>query len=69
LGPLLFLAYVKNIWINTDSTIRPFADDCIINRKIIYSTDIERLQMELDTLGNWAVENVMKVNPGTSKAI
>ena len=28
LGPLLFLAYVNNIWRNTESTIRLFADDC-----------------------------------------
>jgi hypothetical protein len=30
LGPLLFLAYVNDIWRNPDSTIRLFADDCII---------------------------------------
>jgi hypothetical protein len=27
LGPLLFLAYVNDIWRNTESTIRLFADD------------------------------------------
>jgi len=30
LGPLLFLAYVNDIWRNTKSTIRLFADDCVI---------------------------------------
>jgi hypothetical protein len=30
LGPLLFLAYVNDIWRNTESTIRLFADDCVI---------------------------------------
>ena len=30
LGPLLFLAYVNDIWRNTDSSIRLFADDCLI---------------------------------------
>jgi hypothetical protein len=35
LGPLLFLAYVNDIWRNIESTIRLFADDCIIYRKII----------------------------------
>jgi hypothetical protein len=30
LGPLLFLAYVHDIWRNTESTIRLFADDCVI---------------------------------------
>jgi hypothetical protein len=34
LGPLLFLAYVNNIWRNKESNIRLFADDCIIHRKI-----------------------------------
>jgi len=27
------------------------------------------LQKDLDTMGEWAVENVMKINPGKSKAI
>ena len=30
LGPLLFLAYVNDIWRNNESNIRLFADDCII---------------------------------------
>jgi hypothetical protein len=30
LGSLLFLAYVNDIWRNTVSTIRLFADDCVI---------------------------------------
>jgi Reverse transcriptase (RNA-dependent DNA polymerase). len=29
-GPLLFLVYVNDIWRNTDSSIRLFADDFII---------------------------------------
>jgi hypothetical protein len=29
-GPLLFLAYVNGIWRNMESTIRLFADDCVI---------------------------------------
>ena len=34
LGPLLFLACVNDIWRNMDSTIRLFADDCVIYRKL-----------------------------------
>jgi hypothetical protein len=33
LGPLLFLAYINDIWRNTESTIRLFADDCVICKK------------------------------------
>jgi len=30
LGPLLFLPYVNDIWRSTGSTVRLFADDCVI---------------------------------------
>jgi len=30
---------------------------------------MEKLQKDLDRLGEWAVENVMKINPSKSKAI
>jgi hypothetical protein len=69
LGPLLLLEYVNDIWRDIDSSIRIFADDCIIYRKISNQNDIEKLQKYLDTLGEWAVENGMKINPGKSKAI
>jgi len=52
-----------------ESTIRLFADDCVIYRKIINNADMEKLQKELDRLGEWAVENAMKINPSMSKAI
>jgi len=34
LGPLLFLVYVNDIWKNSDSSIRLFAEECKIYRKI-----------------------------------
>ena len=52
LGPLLFLAYVNDIWRNMESTIRLFADDCVIYRKIIKSEDIDKLQKDLDRRGD-----------------
>jgi hypothetical protein len=65
LGPLLFLAYVNNIWRNMESTFRLFADDCVIYRKIIEKEDMDILQKNLE----WATENAMKINPSKSKAI
>ena len=52
-----------------ESTIRLFADDCVIYRKIINNADMEKLQKDLDRLGEWAVENEMKINPSKSKAV
>ena len=52
-----------------ESTIRLFADDCVIYRKIINNADMEKLQKDLDRLWEWAVENAMKINPSKSKAI
>jgi len=69
LGPLLFLVYVNDIWRNIDSSITFFVDDCIIYRKIANKNDIEKLQKNMDTLGEWAVENGMKINLGKNKAI
>jgi hypothetical protein len=34
--------YVNDIWRNIESTIRLFADDCIIYRKIINNKDMEK---------------------------
>jgi hypothetical protein len=51
------------------STVRRFADDCVIYRKIIKNEDMEIPQRDLDRRGEWAVENVMKINPSKSKAV
>jgi len=60
LGPLLFLAYVNDIWRNIESTIRLFVDDCVSYRKVRNNEDMEKLQKDMDRLGEWAVENAMK---------
>ena len=52
-----------------EPTIRLFADDCVIYRKIINNEDIEKLQKGLDRLEEWAAEFAMKVNPSKSKVI
>jgi hypothetical protein len=69
LGPLLFLAYVNNIWRNPESKIRLFADDCIIYRKIVNNYNVQKLKTDLDRLGDWVVENEMKINLNKSTAL
>jgi hypothetical protein len=69
LGPLLFLAYVSDIWRNIESKIRFFADDCITYKKILSISDVDKLQTGLERSGEWAVKNEMKINSGKRKAI
>jgi hypothetical protein len=69
LGPLLFLAYVNDIRRNIDSTIRLFADDCIIYREVKNNNDKENLQTDLNRLGKWLVEKAIKINPTKSKVV
>ena len=68
-SPLLFLVYVNDILRNIYSSVILFADDCITYRKITNKNDTEKLQKDLDTLGEWAVENGMKIYPRKSKAV
>lgn len=63
------MAYVNDIAKNIESNIRLFADDCVIYRKILAKEDITKLQRDVDRLGEWSVENGMKINPSKSKAI
>jgi len=51
------------------STIRLLADDCVIYKIIVSNEDIEKLQKDLDRLGEWAVENEMIINPSKYKAV
>jgi hypothetical protein len=65
----MFLVYVNDIWRKRDWNFRLFADKCIIYRKISNKKDVRNLQKNLDTLGEWAVENETKINPGERRTI
>jgi hypothetical protein len=69
LSPLLILAYVNDIRRNTEYNVELFADDFIIYRKITDSSDMDKLQTDLNRLGEWAVENEMRINPDKNKAV
>ena len=69
LSPLLFLAYVNDIWRNMESNIRLFADDCIIYRNIMDDSFIHKLQTGINRLVEWTLENELKINQGKSKTV
>jgi len=41
----------------------------VIYRKILNIKDVQKLQTDLDRLGDWAEGNEMKINPNKSKAL
>ena len=52
-----------------ESTISLLSDDCVIYRKIINISHMEKLYKDLHRLGEWAVENATKIIPSKSKSI
>ena len=64
LGPLLFLIYINDLpnCVNS-STIRLFADDCLIYRGIHFQHDTEDLQADLDALRTWERRWLMSFHP------
>ena len=63
LGPLLFLIYINDLPDSVSSTVRLFADDCLVYREIGSIDDQLALQRDLDSLENWAHIWGMKFHP------
>ena len=62
LGPLLFLLYINDIGNDITSTIRLFADDCVLYRTIKSDQDSAILQTDLKRLVEWSDEWQMSFN-------
>ena len=62
LGPLMFLLYINDIDENIFSTVRLFADDCVMYRIIDSLEDSLCLQRGLSTILNWTKKWQMQLN-------
>ncbi len=60
LGPILFLLYINDINENVQSSIRLFADDSIIYRKINSNINHQILQADLIQLEKWSDKQQMQ---------
>lgn len=67
LGPLLFLIYINDLPANITSSIRLFADDCIVYRKICSPSDHVALQQDLDSIREWCLSWQMSLNTDKCK--
>ena len=62
LGPLLFLVHINDLPDCVTSSVRLFADDCLLYRLIRSLKDQEELQKDLRSLEMWADKWGMKFN-------
>ena len=62
LGPVLFLIFITDLLDNIRSSVRLFADDCVLYRNIHSLQDCLALQEDLTSLGKWEADWQMKFN-------
>lgn len=67
LGPLLFLIYINDLPAVVNSSIKLFADDCVLYREITNQHDNFMLQKDLDNISRWCSQWLMFLNPTKCK--
>ena len=62
MGPVLFLIFINDLSDNIKSSVRLFADGCVLYRNIKSSLDFQILQDDLNSLAKWEMDWQMKFN-------
>ncbi len=52
-GPVIFLLFINDLPDGLQSSVRLFADDCVLYHPIKHCNDVHILQRDLDMLGIW----------------
>ena len=62
IGPTLFLLFINDIQDNIQSSIRLFADDCVVYREIVNEDDHLKLLQDVQLLSIWSQTWLMNFN-------
>ena len=62
LGPVLFLIFINDLPENIRSSVRLFADDCVLYRNLKPPKDCQILKDDLNSLAQWEIDWQMKFN-------
>ena len=62
IGPVLFLIFINDLPDNIRSSVRLFADDCVLYRNVKSPLDCQILQDDLNSLAKWEMDWQMKFN-------
>ena len=63
LGPLLFLLYIDDLHsVVSNSTLKLFADNIVLHRKVKCSADCSLLQQDLDNISSWTTKWQLHLN-------
>ena len=65
----MFLLYINDIRIEIGSSIRLFADDCVLYKVIKLTEDHDHLQQDLNTLVEWTKQWQIILNPAKCVAL
>ena len=63
LGPLLFVIYINDMPLCVNSSMYMYADDTKVFREIAHDDDVEKLQNDLDRLGKWSEDWLIRFHP------
>lgn len=69
LGPLLFLIFINDLPNSITSSIRLFADDCVLYRKINSHNNHLQLQSDLSLIYAWCSKWLMSLNMSKCKLV
>ena len=69
LGPLLFLSYINNISDGISSSMRLFADDCLLFTTIRNQEDSDKLQEDLEKISQWCEKWQISLNINKCKLL